>query len=331
MPTVKHVADLAGVNASTVSRYLSGKLSVTPETEERILQAIKKTNYQPNIIAQSLRSGTSKTIAVVAPDIYQPGISGIIYGLDNRIRETEYLLMIIMTQNSASRELEILRTLSHMMVAGVVIIGQPTEEVNSAEATREALGGHTPLLFVSRNFEESNVLEICPDQVTGVMQITNHLIERGYRSIGLIVGKREHPDAIKKIEGYKRGLSSMGITAKDEMVRDGFYQPEKTQAAVEDLLKKNVDAIICASDLMAITAIKYIQDKGLAIPGDVAVTGYGGTSWADMITPRLTTVDVHMAELGSKVIDHLLNVIDGVSLPSRFQVQSVTLRIGQST
>jgi DNA-binding LacI/PurR family transcriptional regulator len=330
MPTLKNVAKLAGVNVSTVSRYLSGKLAVTPETEKRILEAIEETHYQPNIIAQSLRSGSSKTIAVVAPDIYQPGIAGIICGVDNYIRDTEFLMMIIMTQNSGSRELNILRTLSAMMVGGVIIIGQPTEDINSPEETLEALGDHTPMIFVSRNFEASDVPEVCPDQIDGMMQVTRYLIDKGYKSPGLIVGERGHPDAKMKIQGYRQGLASKGVKPGDEWIAEGFYKPEETRSATEKLLKQNVDAIVCASDLMAISTINYLQDNGLKVPDDIAVTGYGGTSWAEMISPRLTTVDVQVDALGREAIENLINSINGEEIAIEFQVQPVSLRIGES-
>jgi DNA-binding LacI/PurR family transcriptional regulator len=331
MSTVKDVARLAGVNVSTVSRYLSGKLSVTPKTEKRILKAIKETNYQPNIIAQSLRSGSSKTIAVVAPDIYQPGISEIIYGVDDRIRETDYLLMTIMTQNSASRERAILTTLCHMMVGGVIIIGQPADTINSMEEIQCALGGNTPIMFVSRNFEESEVPEICPDQEDGVRMLTEHLLIKGYRSIGLIVGVQEHPDAKKKIAGYQRGLKSQGVPFNADLIVQGFYQAENTRNAVKDLINKDVEAIICASDLMAIAAMKFIQDQGLSIPGDIAVAGYGGTAWADMVSPRLTTVNVQVNQLGGLATEYLLQQIQGKEPESNFQILPVSLRVGEST
>lgn len=330
MSTVKHVADLANVNVSTVSRYLSGKLTVTPETEQRILDAIKQTNYQPNIIAQSLRSGSSKTIAVVAPDIYQPGISEIIFGVDNQIRDTEYLLMTIMTQNSSERELVILRILNQMMVGGVVIIGQPSDGINTMEAIRGALG-NTPMIFVSRNFKASDVPEICPDQVSGVSQITKHLLEKGYSKIGLVVGILEHPDAKKKIEGYKQGLASKGIDVKENLIAEGFYRTEETQAAVKYLLTQGIDAVICASDLMAISALKYLQDQGLSIPEDIAVAGYGGTTWADIVTPKLTTVSVKVEELGRSAVANLINIIESESSITDFQIREVSLKLGDST
>lgn len=329
MATVKHVADLADVNISTVSRYLSGKLTVTPETEQRILNAIKETNYRPNIIAQSLRRGSSNTIAVVAPDIYQPGISEIIFGVDNQIRETDYLLMTIMTQNSFERELAILRILGHMMVGGVVIIGQPSDGINSIEKIRDAIG-ETPMMFISRNFRESEVPEICPDQVSGVNQMTTYLLERGYQNIGLIVGIAEHPDAIQKIKGYELGLASQGFEANHDLIVEGYYRPEETQEVTKYLLTKNVDAIICASDLMAISAIKYIQDQGLSIPDDVAVTGYGGTTWANIITPKLTTVSVEVDMLGRKAVRNLIEFIDGKLVEPKLIKQAVSLIIGDS-
>ena len=217
------------------------------------------------------------------------------------------------------------------MVGGVIIIGQPTEDINSPEETKNALGDDTPLMFVSRNFGESDVPEVCPDQIDGIRQVTSYLLEHGYRNLGLIVGERGHPDAQKKIEGFRLGLSSYGITPREERIVEGFYRPDETRIAAAKLVEQKVDAIVCASDLMAISAIQYLQAEGLTVPGDIAVTGYGGTSWSNMVTPRLTTVDVQVDELGHIVASNLLNVIQGNPIETEFQVLPVTLRVGEST
>ncbi|KAA3644752.1 MAG: LacI family transcriptional regulator [Chloroflexi bacterium] len=330
MATVKNVAEIAKVNVSTVSRYLSGELSVTPETEQRILDAIKQTNYQPNIIAQGLRRGRSRTIVVVAPDIYQPGISGIISGIDRRIQDSRFILITVMTQGSSRRELKILRTLSTMMASGVVLIGHPFGQINSTEMIRDAIGMEPSLVYVSRTFQESNVLEVCPDQLSGMQQITDHLIEKGHRSIGLIVGVNEHPDALIKIRGYKRSLTAHNIEIRDDLILEGFFRPEETRAATDVLLERNVDAIICTSDLMGISALQHLQNKKLSIPDDIAVAGYGGTIWADLVTPKLTTVAVQVEELGQYAAGLLLDEIEGNDLDSNFAIRPVSLRLGES-
>lgn len=331
MSTLRDVAKIAEVNISTISRYLSGKLKVTPGTEQRILAAIEQTGYEPNLIAQSLRSGSIPTIAAVVPDIFQPGISGIISGVDDRLLDTEHTLTTAMTKGSADREIRVLRNLRHMMVAGVIVVGHPIGERNDVQALRSALGDSIPLVFVSRNFRPSAVAEVCPDQESGALELTQHLIGRGYRAIGIIIGSREHPDAVIKLEGYRRALADAGMEARPGWIEEGYYRPEETRAATQRLLQQGVDAIFCTSDLMAVSAAQYLKEMGCAIPDDTAVAGYGGTLWAEIFSPSLTTVVVRVAHLGRMAVELLLEHIKYPDRPPEHHVRPVYLRVGDTT
>lgn len=331
MATLKDVARIAEVNISTISRYLSGKLNVTPDTEQRITQAIQQTGYQPNVIAQSLRSGTNPTIAVVVPDIYQPGISGIISGIDDRLSSTEYTLAMAMSKGKAKREIEVLKNLRHVMVAGVIIVGHPFGERNTVQALQEAIGDHIPIVFVSRNFRASSAIEICPDQENGAMMLTNHLVDRGYRSIGIIVASQDHPDARIKLSGYQRALVAHGIEIHPKWIEEGFYRADETRAATERLISQKVRAIFCTSDMMAVSAAQFLQENGYSIPGDMAIAGYGGTIWANIFSPKLTTVDAQVEQLGRKAVEFLVDHILHPGEQPRFVTRPVYLRIGNTT
>jgi DNA-binding LacI/PurR family transcriptional regulator len=331
MSNLKDVARIAEVNISTVSRYLSGKLNLTPRVEQRIRRAIEQTGYQPNIIAQSLRNGINPTVAVIVPDIYQPGITGIISGIDDGLSTSDYSLAMTMTKGSAAREIEVLRNFRQLMVAGVIVIGHPFQERNPVKALREVIGEHIPMVFVSRNFRKSAVTEICPDQATGARLLTQHLIERGYRSIGIIVGRKDHPDAVVKLRGFDKALADAGLDSCAGCVEEGFYRIPETRAAVERLIQTSADAIFCTSDDMAVAAAQWLHEKGYALPRDMAVAGYGGTAWADIFSPRLTTVDVQVEQLGRTAVEHLLHIIEAPSEPAQLVTLPVSLKTGQTT
>lgn len=331
MSTLKDVARLAGVNISTISRYLSGKLKVTPTTEKRIQLAIQEIGYKPNLIAQSLRSGASNLIGVVVPDIYQPGISGIVYGIDEFIEETRFALTVLMSKTQAKRELQALEQLRNMMVTGVIVIGHPLDETNPNHLLRETLGSHIHLTLISRNFVYSDIPEICPDQTNGACLVTSHLLERGYRKIGMIISRREHPDAIRKIYGYHHSMSLQGIEVRDEWIAEGFYDANKTRQAAEQLVKAGVEAIFCTSDEMAIYTIQHLHQQGISIPGQVAVAGYGGASWSQIFTPRLTTVVVKVEEIGRLAAETLIHLITGSAAPRNLLTQPVSLQTGETT
>lgn len=338
MTTLREVANIAGVNISTISRFLSGDLNVKPGTEQRIMRAMERTNYHPNIVARSLRKGKTDTLAVIVPDIYQPGISGIVAGIDERINDTEYTLVVLMTANDAAREQKALRTLLQMMIDGIILVGhafdssKPVETVDddSNRALNAIKEANIPVTFVSRNYEQSSFSEVCPDQENGAYQLTLHLLERGYRSIGMIVGSINHPSDTQKLKGYKRALQTKNVDFRKELVAEGFYRRNQVSNATSQLIRQSVDAIFCSTDDMAVAALKHVRQAGLSVPGDMAIAGYGGSNWADLVTPKLTTVDVHLENLGSAAADLLLSLIEGKSDPPILDVLPVHLRVGES-
>lgn len=330
MTTLNDLAKIAQVNVSTISRYLSGELKVTPATEARIKDAISQTNYQPNLLARSLRKGKTDTVAVLVPDIYQVGISGIIAGIDKRICSSSKTLMILMTGNSRKRETEAILELCHRRIDGIIIVGKAFEGEESNQGMEALESASIPRVLVSRNFARSGIVEIAPDQADGAFQLTEHLIEQGYQRIGIILGSRNHPGDILKLAGYRKALQAHGLDFAEELVMEGHYTIENINRIVSKLLREGVDAIFCATDTMAISALQYAQFSGLSVPGDIAIAGYGG-GWSEMPVPNLTTVDVHIKQLGSTAGSLLLDIIDGKDDFEMLNIYPVHLKVGTTT
>jgi LacI family transcriptional regulator len=331
MTTLNDLAKIAQVNVSTISRYLSGELKVTPATEERIKDAIARTNYQPNLLARSLRRGKTDTVAVLVPDVYQIGISGIIAGLDQRINHSSKTLMILMTGNSRKRESDALLELCHRRIDGIIIVGKAFEGEESNQGIEALERASIPRVLVSRNFAESSIVEIAPDQEDGALQLTEYLIGCGYQKIGLILGSRQHPGDNLKLAGYRRALQAHDLEYAEDLVVEGHYTTENINHIVSKLIDKGVDAIFCATDTMAISALQYIQFAGLSVPGDIAIAGYGGGGWPDRPIPNLTTVDVHIKQLGSTAGSLLLDIIDGKDDFEMLNISPVHIKVGTTT
>ncbi len=331
MTTLNDLAKIAQVNASTISRYLSGELKVTPATELRIKDAIAQTNYQPNLLARSLRKGKTDTVAVLVPDVYQIGINGIIAGIDKRISSSSKTLMIQMTGNSRKRETEAILELCHRRIDGIIIVGKAFEGEESDEGIEALEQASIPRLLVSRNFSESSIVEIAPDQMDGAFQLTEHLIDCGYRKIGFILGSKDHPGDILKLAGYRKALQVHGMEYYQELVIEGHYTTVNINRIVSKLQDLGVDAIFCATDTMAISALQYVQFSGLSVPGDIAIAGYGGGGWPEVPFPNLTTVDVHIKQLGTTAGSLLLDIIDGKNDFKMLNITPVHLKVGTTT
>lgn len=331
MTTLNDLAEIAQVNVSTISRYLSGELKVKPATEARIKDAIAQTGYTPNLLARSLRKGQTDTVAVLVPDIYQIGISGIIAGIDKRISSSSKTLMILMTGNQRERETEAMLELCHRRIDGIIIVGKAFEGEESDRGIQELEKASIPRILVSRNFAETNIIEIAPDQKDGAFQLTEHLIACGYRKIGLILGSKDHPGDLLKLSGYRDALQAQGMDFFPDLVMEGHYTTKNINRIVSQLLDVGVDAIFCATDTMAISALQFVQFAGMSVPGDIAIAGYGGGGWPDMPIPNLTTVDVHINQLGTRAGSLLLDIIDGKQGFEMLNITPVHLKEGTTT
>ena len=331
MATIEDVARLAGVNVSTVSRYLSGKLHVQPETERKIRSALQSTHYHPNLLARGLRTGATKSLAAVVPDVYQPGIVAIVAGIERGVKAAGYTLLLSMTGNLVAGEREAVRALAARQVDGIVLVGLPGDAGTKDGALELAATRGIPTVLVSRYFRPSGHIEVCPDQEDGAAQVTAHMIERGRRAIGLVVGTRDHPDSLAKVAGYARAVEEHGVDCREDLVLEGLYDPEATRRATRILLERGADAIICTSDGMAVAALKEVQRVGYSVPEQMSVAGYGGSPETEIVTPTLTTVTVDLEGQGSIAVDLLIRQLGGDSDIPELTVRPVSLKVGQST
>ena len=331
MATIEDVARLAGVNVSTVSRYLSGKLHVQPETERKIRSALQATHYHPNLLARGLRTGATKSIAAVVPDVYQPGIVAIVAGIERGVKAAGYTLLLSMTGNLTAGEREVVRALAARQVDGLILVGLPRDAGTRIGALDVAGRRGIPTVLVSRYFRPSGHVEVCPDQEDGVAQVTAHLIERDRRAIGLVVGTRDHPDSVVKLAGYARAVEEHGVGFREDLVVEGMYDPEVTRRATRELLSRGADSIICTSDGMAVAALKEVQREGCPVPAQIAVAGYGGAPETEIVTPTLTTVVVDLEGQGGIAVELLLRQLGGESDVPELTVRPVSLKVGQST
>lgn len=331
MATIEDVARIAGVNASTVSRYLSGKLHVQPETERKIRAALRSTQYHPNLLARGLRTGATKSLAAVVPDVYQPGIVAIVAGIEGSVKAAGYTLLLSMSGNVITGEREAVRALAARQVDGIVLVGLPRDAGTQDDALELASARGMPTVLVSRYFRPSGHVEVCPDQQDGAAQVTAHMIERGRRAIGLVVGTREHPDSLAKLGGYARAIREHGQEFREDLVVEGSYHSETTRSVTRTLLERGVDAILCTSDGMAVAVLKEVQRAGCKVPEQIAVSGYGGSPETEIVTPTLTTVTVDLEGQGRIAVDLLIRQLGGEADIPELTVRPVSLKVGEST
>jgi LacI family transcriptional regulator len=322
--TIRDVARLAGVSVATVSRSINGSPSVSPDTRDRINRAAESLNYTPHAGARSLSIAKTQAIGVVLPDLFGEFFSELVRGLDRRAGELGYHLMLSSLHADLAR---VTRAVSTMRgrVDGVIVMA-PQLPVKTLTATLPA--GMPALLLNSERNRTHPVITF--DNRSGAVAVTRYLIGLGRRHIVHISGPAGNIDAAEREAGYRAAMAEFAPDAPVTVV-EGRFDDESGAAALRDLLAAGtkVDAIFAANDMMAIGALTWARQNGIAVPGQIAVAGFDDIPLAHYL--GLTTMRVHVAELGGRAVTRLAAMIDGDDAGKKLEIITPDLVIREST
>ncbi|MGC9356621.1 MAG: LacI family DNA-binding transcriptional regulator [Anaerolineae bacterium] len=310
--TIREVAKLAGVNVSTVSRYLSGKLSVKPETEAAIQAAVQEVGYQPNLVARSLRKGATSSVAVVVPTLENPLFGEIVSGLVPIFEQSSYTYSVFPTMSRLENEQALCETLVQKRYDGAVFMNPPRDAGHEEEHILHLIDMGLKIVFLNRAFGTSTIPEVFSDHQFGTYLATSSLLKQGRHRIGLVLGRGvDYIDSIVKLRGYNQALFEVGYEIDENLIVEAKFTFEEAQRQVPRLIEQEVDGIICANDLMAAGAMKCIAERGLRVPEDIAVIGYGDTRLSLLTTPEISSVNQRSYELGHRAAEILLEFLSG--------------------
>jgi LacI family transcriptional regulator len=300
--TIRDVAKLAGISVASVSRVLNGHSKVTPETRDKVLSAVNALGYSPNLAARSLSTSRTQAIGVVLPDMHGEFFSELLRGMDRAASERGYLLLLSNIHADALIAGQVLAALRGRVDGLVVMAPQLDEEVRES-----ALPRNLPIVLVNSPGSHGRpTLRI--DNAGGVAAMVKHLLESGRRRIVHLAGVAENIDAIERRQAY---LDAMARLAPDLPVRvvQGNFDEASGEALVRTLLAEGlpVDAILAANDMMALGALQTLRNAGVAVPEQVAVSGFDDVPLARYL--NLTTVAVDIAGLGARAVEVLISTL----------------------
>ncbi len=312
MSTLKEVAKLAGVNASTVSRFLAGELKVKPEIEAAILRAVQEVNYQPNLVARSLRQGATHAVAVIVPNVHNPLFSEMTAGMIGIFETSSYFYFFFPSMSRADAEGAICQALIHQQFEGAIFTSRPQDGDPHEPHVGRLIDRGIKVVFANRAFGTSPMSEVFCDHSHGMYTATASLLAQGRRRIGLVLGNhRAHQDSVVRFRGYNQALYEHGLSADDHLIIAARFLFEEAMLKVPTLLDQNIDGLVCANDLMAAGALKCIAAAGARVPDDIAVVGYGDTQISQMVTPELSSVFQNSRGLGQRAAEILLDLLKG--------------------
>jgi LacI family transcriptional regulator len=317
--TIYEVAERAGVSIATVSRALRDSDLVAPATRRRVQQVAEELRFRPSRAGRALAEGQHAANGIVFPDLSGPYYAEVVLGYEEVVAELGRSVLILATNGRAKAEEAVLELAGR--VDGMVIMGRTVGDHVVAHIADTGL----PLVLLARP-PVGLVDTVTADNESSARDLTAHLLGHGHRRIAFLGDPAESPDVAGRYKGFRRALTDGGFTVPAATpcafdVRSGY-------AAAKHLLGTRPDAVVCANDEVALGALRAAEDLGLAVPGDVALTG-----WDDIMAAgyaRLTTVHQSMRELGATAARWLDERITGATTMARREVLPTRLVIRAS-
>lgn len=310
--TMKEIAKKLGVSVSTVSRALKDSPELHEETKRKIVETAKEMNYQPNLLAQSLRISRTKTLGVIVPEITSHFFASCISGIQDFANKRGYNVMICQSNESIDQEIANIKTLVASQVDALMI--SLSRETNHYEHLFELYNREIPFVLFDRVQEDIPVSKVTFNDAGGAYQVTNHLLESGCRSIVYISGPEDLYISKKRKEGYLKALKEFGIKENPNFIKvTDLTEADNIRIAKEIASMDPLpDGVFCMIDPVAVDVLTYWKSIGLKVPEQIALAGFTNNPTSAVVEPPLTTVSQPGYEMGKLAVSHLLDQLDGL-------------------
>ncbi|WP_308405671.1 LacI family DNA-binding transcriptional regulator [Streptomyces tardus] len=312
-PTLEEVAARAGVGRGTASRVVNGSPTVSAHSRAAVEAAVEELGYVPNGSARALAAGSTDSIALVVPEsetrlFAEPYFSGTVSGVATALADTEKQLLLTLLRTPKERE-RFARYVRARRIDGVLLVsmhaGDPLPELLQQYEMPTVLGG--------RRSADEQVPYVDCDNPGGAEAAVAHLLARGRRRIATVTGSLDLYAAQCRLEGYRAALRHGDHPADPRLVAQGDFTEEGGRRAMGELLERcpQLDAVFCASDLMASGARLALREAGRRVPDDVALVGFDDSAVARHLDPPLTSVRQPVELMGREMTGLLLDQIAG--------------------
>ena len=331
-PTLRDVANAAGVHPATASRALNTATRglVNAETARRVMKAAETLGYRPNPIARGLKTAKSSTIGLIIPDLTNPLFPPIVRGIEAVLEPAGYSALIVNTDNDPKREQQQIELLRSRQVEGLIVATALLDHPMLAQLHRDGV----LMVMVNRRPEGVDVPSITPDDATGVELAVRHLAELGHRRIVHLAGPPNTSTGLVRARAFRTTVRDLGLDDGPELVAVCSHWREDAGAtALRTILDSGTSftAVVAGNDLIALGCYDVFAERGLDCPRDVSVVGFNDMPFLDKLRPPLTTVRIPHHQIGAEAARLLLDAIADPSRPSRSVMLPLQLVVRDST
>ncbi|BBJ28034.1 LacI family DNA-binding transcriptional regulator [Athalassotoga saccharophila] len=324
MVSIKDVAKIAGVSIATVSRVFNSPQLVSPRTRAMVYSVAQKLNYIPNYSAKTLRKSIVGSIIVLIPDVSNLFFIDVVHGVQDYAESRDYNVLMGRFNISIFNVEKYFQLVKSKAADGIVLAtGHDRVYPKISDAQ------NVNIVTIEEPYMDNPYVYI--DNFKAIKQVIDYLLSKGHRRFGFIGFKSER----SRFTAFKKIIKENGIEYDEGLVRLGEEtaedMPESARIYIKNLVekKKIPDAIVCASDVLAAGAIKWLIKSGLRVPEDVSVTGFDGIDIVNLVTPSITTVDQPRHRMGMEAAKILINKIEGKDFDEKVRLPT-RLIIGES-
>lgn len=325
--TIRQVAAAAGVSPATVSRVLAGSPRVDAGLAARTLAAVDELGYRANRVAQALRTRSTGTVGMVVPNIANPFFPIVIQAVEKELRQHGARLLLCDSGDDVAEEAELISSLLDHRIDGILL--SPCDRRASQDALRRA-AAQVPVVQVDR-FALKDLDYVGVHQEDAMGLVVAHLIEQGCRTFTYVTSNLAASTAAERHRAYVRAVRDID-SYSERRVHEGDHSLAWGQEAARQILEEGdlPDAIVCASDLVAVGVLDRLRGLGIDVPNDVLVTGFDATVLARVAWPSLTSVRQPLEEIGKLAVQVVLET-ERSSRVGRTWLLPAELIIGDST
>jgi len=323
---------MSGVSVATVSRTLSRPEKVAESTRKKVLQAVEKSGYVTNVLASNFRRRKSQSIVVLVPDIANPFYSRIIQEIESVARDHGYQILLGETRQDPEMEKSYGNLAQRRLADGIIGLGMHIPF--KYRPTRKTIDPKWPPLVMACEYTgDIPVPTIAIDNRGAARDATRYLIELGHIHIAYIGGPPDFSLSRDRLKGFRTALSLAGLKSPEGGVHSGDFSLQAGYGAAQRLLSQSVQAtaIFCASDELAMGAMRAAQEQGLRVPRDLSIVGFDDIEMAAFSNPPLTTVRQPCAEFGRRATQMMLQILEGKTLSNERVVLPHELVVREST
>ncbi len=304
--TIKDIANVLNISAAAVSKALHNDSRISEKTKKAVRQVAENLNYQPNHLASALRSGKSKLVGVIVPKTNSNFFSATIHNIEEVLNKEGYNIIITQSNESYKKECANIDALLYTQVDGIIAsMANETVKLDHFEKIKAA---GIPLITFDRGENDLNVDYIGIDDYQSSHIIIDHLVAQGCKRIAHIGGFKHTRIYNNRIRGYLDALKKYDLSLEKELLLESDLSIEDGRNKMEELLAldNKPDAVYVAGDYAALGALQVLNEKKIKIPEQIALVGFGDEPFANMVTPKMTSVNQHSYQIGKIAAEKFL-------------------------